>query len=102
MGEVEGFLRGAEGGDDREEDDDGKEKDAEGYGFVAPVDQQKGESEEQHNVKEEPAGADEGIGNGFVAGMERRDEGEEDDYREEEDAEADGFVLGGEEQEGRS
>jgi len=53
-------------------------------------------------VQEEPAGADEGVGDGFVARMEGGDQGEENDDREEEDAEADGFVFGGEDKEGRS
>jgi hypothetical protein len=36
------FLAGMEGGHETEEEADGKDEDAEGDGFIAPVDQKKG------------------------------------------------------------
>jgi hypothetical protein len=49
--------------------------------------------EEEHDVEENPAAVDEGEGGGLLAGMEGRDEAEEEADGKEEDAEGDGFVA---------
>ena len=69
-----GFLAGAEGGDDSEEEANGQDEDAEGDGPVAPVDDEEGKGEEE---------AEEGLGlvgidrEGVVGGVEGFGEGDE-------------------------
>jgi len=46
-GEGSALLAGMEGGDEAEKEADGKDEDAECDGFVSPVDEQKGEGEEE-------------------------------------------------------
>jgi hypothetical protein len=77
-GEGSGLLTGMKGGDEAEEEADGEDEDAEGDGFVAPVDEEKRYGEEE---------TEEGLGlvsvdrKGVVGGIEHlgeRDEVEED------------------------
>jgi hypothetical protein len=47
LGEGRGLLARVEGGDETEEETDGQDKDAEGDGFIAPIDEEKGSGEEE-------------------------------------------------------
>jgi hypothetical protein len=77
-GEGRDLLAGAEGGDKTHAEADREEEDAEGDGFIAPVDEKKGEGEEE---AEEGLGLVGVYGKGVVGGVEHlgeRDEVEED------------------------
>jgi len=55
--------------------------------------------EQKSDVEQQPSGADEGVGEGFVAGTEGGHDGEKHRDGQKEYAEGDGFVLRGEQEE---
>lgn len=73
-----GLLAGTEGGDEAEEEADGKDEDAESDGLIAPVDEEKGKRKDEAGECEGFVGFDlEGVVRG-LKGFGERDEVEED------------------------
>jgi hypothetical protein len=68
------LLAGMEGGDEAEKEADGKDEDAEGDGFVSPVDQQESHGEEE---AEEGLGLVSVDGETVMGGVEHLGEGDE-------------------------
>ena len=68
------FLAGVEGGHEAKEEADGKDEDAEGDGFVSPIDQEKRQGE---NEAEEGLGLMSVYGEAVVGGVESLGEGDE-------------------------